>query len=61
MARVKVTKTFRDAVEDCYRQRGDEFEAADERAQTLVGLGIVEAIPEKKKAAPRRTSAKKQA
>lgn len=56
--RVQAIRTFYDRKAECWRNRGDVFDASDERAEYLVSLGMVKKV-EQPKAQPKRTTRKR--
>lgn len=63
--RVQAIRAFNDLEAGCRRERGSEFEVADERGSNLADLGLVKQFEQeaqaeqpKKKAAPRKRAAK---
>lgn len=53
--RVQAIRTFYDRKAECWRKRGDVFEASDERAEYLISLGMVKKV-EQPKTQPKRTT-----
>ena len=62
--RVQAIRAFNDLEAGCRRERGSEFEVADERGAHLAGLGLVKQLEQaeapKKKTARRRAAKPKE-
>lgn len=56
--RVQAIRTFFDRKAECWRKRGDVFDASDERAEYLISLDMVKKV-EQPKAQPKRTTRKR--
>ena len=56
--RVQAIRTFYDRKAECWRKRGDVFDASDERAEYLISLDLVKKV-EQPKAQPKRTTRKR--
>lgn len=56
--KVQAIRTFRDLEMECWRNRGDVFDASDKRAEHLISLGMVKKV-EQPKAQPKRTTRKR--
>ena len=56
--RVQAIRAFYDKEMECQRNRGDVFDASDERAAHLVSLDLVKVVEQPKKQ-PKRTTRKR--
>jgi hypothetical protein len=54
--RVQAIRTFYDRKAECWRKRGDVFDASDERAEHLISLGMVKKVDGRKKTTRKRTT-----
>lgn len=56
--KVQAIRAFHDREMDCWRSRGDVFDASDKRAEYLISLGLVKKV-EQPKTQPKRASRKR--
>ena len=58
--RVQAIRTFFDRKAECWRKRGDVFDASDERAEYLISLDMVKKVEKpKSEEKPKRTTRKR--